>query len=140
MRHFVTIALASIAFGCATPGPPPLDESQLLAAGFKVVPAKTQQQFEHLQSLPPNKLTEWQNTGRHYFMYPDVAKRQLYVGRPQEYQAYLRLAPGAGPTLAQQSASDMAHYAKQDAGMGLLTTRDQNDPYWFWGLDDLGWR
>jgi len=139
MRFFVTIALASIAFGCATPGPPPVDETQLLAAGFKIVPAKTQQQFEHLQSLPPNKLTEWQNTGKHYFVYPDVAKRQLYVGRPQEYQAYVRLVPGAGPTLAQQSASDQADYAKQDAGMRLLTTRDNNDPYW-WSLDDLGWR
>lgn len=139
MRLGATLALATLIAACATPGPAPVDQSQLQAAGFKVIPAKTPQQFEHLQSLPPGKLTEWQRTGKHFFLYPDVAKRQLYVGTPKEYQAYLRLVPGAGPTLEQQQASDMASYAKQDAAMQMYTTRDLNDPYYFWGIDGLGW-
>jgi hypothetical protein len=138
-RFAATLALATLIVACATPGPPPVDESQLLAAGFKVVPAKTTQQFEHLESLPAGKLTGWQRTGKHFFLYPDVAKRQLYVGTPKEYLAYLRLVPGAGPTLEQQQASNMADYAKQDAAMQMYTTRDLNDPYYFWGFDGLGW-
>jgi len=140
VRLIAAFALAAIAFGCATPGePPPPDTSQLVAAGFRVIPAKTQQQVEHLQALPPAKLTEWQRTGKHYFVYPDVAKKQLYVGTPKEYEAYVRLVPGARTSLSRQSAADMANYAKQDTGMELLTTRDDDDPYW-WSLDDIGSR
>jgi len=139
-RLIAAVAFLALAAGCATPGPPPVDTSQLLAAGFKVLDAKTPTQVERLQALPSGKLTEWQNTGKQFYVYPDVAKKQLYVGRPAEYQAYLRLVPGAaGPTLAQQSSADMANYAKQDAGMSLLTARDADDPYW-WSLDNIGWR
>ena len=137
--RLAAIAVAAFTFGCATPGPPPPDASQLVAAGFRVIPAKTGQQVEHLQALPPDKLTEWQRTGKHYFVYPDVAKKQLYVGTPKEYEAYLRLVPGARASLSRQSAADMANYAKQDVGMELLTTRDDDDPYW-WSLDDIGSR
>ena len=109
VRLIAAFALAAIAFGCATPGePPPPDTSQLVAAGFRVIPAKTQQQVEHLQALPPAKLTEWQRTGKHYFVYPDVAKKQLYVGTPKEYEAYVRLVPGARTSLSRQSAADMS--------------------------------
>ena len=97
-------------------------------------------QIERLQTLPTTKVTEYQFTGKHLYLYPDAAKKQLYVGRPAEYQAYLKLSgTTAGPSLAQQSAADMASYTKQDAGMTMLTTRDENDPYW-WSLDNIGWR
>ena len=134
-------ALAALAQGCASPGPPPPDENQLLAAGFKVLVAKTPQQQEHLQSLPPGKVTELQRTGVHYFVYPVAAKNQLYVGTPKEYAAYQRLRPGDYPTLAQQQAADMASYNKQDAAMQKNTNRDLSDPYFFWPtFDNLGWQ
>jgi len=139
---FALLALAAFAFGCAAPGPsapPPPDTSKLLAAGFKIIPATTQTQMEQLQALPPGRLTEWQKTGKKFFVYPDVAGRQLYAGRPQDYEAYVRLVPGGGvPSLAQQSKADMASYNKQDSGMELLTKRDKDDPYW--SLDDVGFR
>jgi hypothetical protein len=112
-----------------------------LAAGFKVLPATTVQQQEHLQNLPRNTLTEWQRNGKHFFVYPDVAKKQLYVGTPREYEAYRRMVPATGPTLAQQESANMASYLKQDAGMQLNTNRDLADPYYFWdSFDGLGWR
>ena len=83
-------AAAAILPGCASPPPPPPDESQLLAAGFKVLVAKTVQQQEHLRTLAPGKVTEWQRNGAHFFVYPDVPKNQLYVGTPKEYLAYRR--------------------------------------------------
>jgi hypothetical protein len=141
MKLILAFALVLLTLGCASVvGPPPIDTSQLVAAGFKPVDLETPKQLERLQQLPPGKLTEWQNTGKHYFVYPDAAKKQLYVGRPAEYQAYLKLSGGtAGPSLAQQSGADMANYAKQDAGMSMLTARDADDPYW-WSLDNIGWR
>jgi hypothetical protein len=135
------LAAAAIFQGCASTAPPPPDESQLLAAGFKVVVAKTAQQQEHLQSLPPAKITEWQRNGAHYFVYPDAAKNRLFVGTPKEYVAYRRAQPNGGPTLAQQQAADLASYNKQDAAMQMYTARDLADPYYFWdSFDGLGWQ
>jgi hypothetical protein len=136
-------AVAGAAFlsGCASTTPPPPDEAQLLAAGFKVVVAKTVQQKEHLQTLPPGKITEWQRTGVHFFVYPDVAKSQILVGTATEYAAYRRLQPNGGASLGQQQAGDMASYDKQDAAMQKYTARDLADPYYFWdSFDGLGWR
>ena len=134
-------AAAAILIGCASPPPPPPDESQLLAAGFKVLAAKTVQQQEHLRALAPGKITEWQRNGAHYFVYPDVAKNQLYVGTQKEYAAYRRVRPDDGLTLSQQQAAEMASYQKQDAAMQMYTNRDLADPYYFWdSFEGLGWR
>jgi hypothetical protein len=133
----------ALALGCAGAPPAPPAASQLLAAGFKIVPAKTVQQQEHLQALPAGTITQWQRNGVHYFIYPDVAKKQLYVGTPKEYEAYQRMSPGTAtaPSLAQRQAAEMASYNKQDAGMQLNTNRDLADPYWFWGnFNDIGLR
>lgn len=144
LRKFPAIlwALAALAIvcGCAgTPQPPPVDETQLGAAGFKILAAKTVQQQEHLQTLPPGVITEWQRTGKHYFIYPDAAHNRVYVGTAKEYAAYQRLRPGNYPSLAAQQAADMASYEKQDAAMQNNTQRDLADPYYFWGsFDGLG--
>jgi len=135
----------TLVLGCASPpqSPPPPDESALVAAGFKVVVAKTPEQQAHVRDLSPGKLTEMQRTGVHYFVYPDAARQQIYVGTPKEYEAYLRLRPGAsiGAALAKQQASDLASYNKQDDAMRMYTTRDLADPYYFWdSFDGLGWR
>jgi hypothetical protein len=141
LRMLIAVALAAFAQGCASPGPPPPDRNQLLAAGFKIVVATTSQQREHLQTLPPGKITEWQRNGAHFFVYPDAAKNQLYVGTPKEYAAYQRPQRGNYPTLAQQQAADMASYNKQDAAMQKNTNRDLSDPYFFWpSFDALGWQ
>ena len=138
------LSVAALSFGCAsTPPPPPLpDESQLSAAGFKVVSATTKEQQEHLQALTPGKITEVQRTGKHFFVYPDVARNQVYVGTPKEYAAYQRLRPGEKTiTPAAQQAADLAAYNKQDAAMQTNNNRDLADPYYFWGgWDGLGWR
>jgi hypothetical protein len=135
------LAAAAIFAGCASTAPPPPNEDQLLAAGFKVVVAKTAQQREHLQSLPPTQITEWQRNGTHFFVYPDAAKDRIFVGTQKEYAAYRRVQPNGGPTLAQQQATDSASYNKQDAAMQIYTARDLADPYYFWdSFDGLGWR
>lgn len=128
------IAFVAVALGCAgTPSaPPPPNEAQLLAAGFKIVVATTDEQRMHLRSLDPGRITELQRTGVHFYVYPEPAQSRILVGSPREYEAYLKLRPGTGPSLAQQSAADLANYNKQDAAMDMYTKRDLNDPYYFW--------
>ena len=136
------VVTAALVLGCAGTTAPSVDEDQLVAAGFKVLVAKTTEQRQHLQTLPAGVVTAWQRNGKHFFVFPDVAKNELYVGTQKEYEAYVRLNPGArGPTLAQQQAADLASYNKQDAAMQMYTQRDLADPYYFWdSFDGLGWR
>src|SRR5215470_11376611 len=137
----VAIAVTMLAMSRAEAAQPLPDESQLVAAGFKVVAATTKEQQEHLQTLPPGKLTAWQRNGKHFWIYPDVARKQLYVGTQKEYEAYRQLVPGGGPTLSQQQAADLASYNRQDAAMKMYNNRDLADPYYFWdNFDGLGWR
>ena len=134
----VTFVLSALAAGCAsTPlAPTPPDESLLSAAGFKVVVAKTPQQQEHLRSLTPGQITAMERNGTPFFVYPDAAKNQIYVGTQKEYQAYRRLRPDGGPSpqdkLNAQHAADMASSLKQDTAMQKANTRDLSDPYYFW--------
>jgi hypothetical protein len=135
-------AVAAIAGGCATTAPPAPDESLLSAAGFKVLVAKTAQQQEHLQSLPPGKIRAMERNGTPYFVYPDAVNNRIYVGTQKEYQAYLRLHPenNGNPQnqLNAQQAADLASYGKQDDAMQKATKRDLSDPYFFWpSFDDL---
>ena len=142
----ITFALSALAVGCAsTPtSPPPPDESALSAAGFKVVLAKTSQQQEHLRSLTPGQITAMERNGTPFFVYPDAAKNQIYVGTQKEYQAYRRLRPDGGPSpqdkLNAQHAADMASSLKQDTAMQKANTRDLSDPYYFWpSFVELAW-
>ena len=138
IRLLIALLLSALMVGCASTPPPPAppDESALSAAGFKVVVAKTPQQQEHLRTLTPGQLTAMERNGTPFFVYPDVAKNQIYVGTQKEYQAYRRLRPDAGPTpqdkVNAQHAADMASYLKQDAAMQKETARDLSDPYYFW--------
>ena len=132
--------LTVLCLGRASTAPPMPDESALTAAGCKTVVAKTTQQQEHLQSLPAGKLTELQRNGTHFFVYPDPAKNQIYVGTQKEYEAYRRVHPTDTSTLAKQQAADMASYNKQDDAMRTATNRDLSDPYYFWpSFGILGW-
>ncbi len=92
-RLIAAVALLALATACATPGPPPVDTSQLLAVGFKVLDAKTPTQVERLQALPSGKLTEWQNTGKQFYVYPDFAKNSSTSAGPRN----IRLTCGSSP-------------------------------------------
>lgn len=142
LGRLAAIAMIALGTGCAgTTQPVPDERSQLLAAGFKVVPATTRQQQEHLQSLPPGQVTAWQRTGKIFFVYPDASRNQLYVGTQNEYDALRRLTPGKSSTLTQQAAADLAAYNAQDEAMRKATGRDTSDPYAFWDrFDNLGWQ
>lgn len=139
IRTAIAVIVLAVS-GAGTTQPLTDERSQLLAAGFKVVPATTRQQQEHLQTLPPGQVTAWQRTGKLFFVYPDTSRNQLYVGTQKEYAAFRRLVPDKG-SLAAQQAADLESYNKQDEVMRKSTARDLSDPYSFWDpFDNLGWQ
>ena len=120
------LAVLTFAVGCAsTQTAVENKESMLVAAGFKVITPKNATQQQKLQNLPPGKIAMIQKSGKTFYVFPDAAHNQAYVGGPREYQAYqqARLAKN----LAQENLETAEMY--QDATMN----------WGAWGGWGVGW-
>jgi hypothetical protein len=117
LKSPVTLVLAgAIAMvGCAstTQTSTQNKESMLVASGFKTITPKTAAQKQKLQNLPPDKVTMVQKKGKTYYIFPDPAQNQAYVGGPKEYQEYQQLR--AEKKLANENLETAEMY--QDAEM-----------------------
>ena len=82
------IALLALAAGCASPKQ---TENLLTLAGFKTVVASNARQQQQLKALPPDKLSRIQRKGKTYYVFPNVAHNQVYVGSPKEYRNYQQI-------------------------------------------------
>ena len=134
------LALTLFVAGGAAAASPPIDESQLLDLGFKVLVATTKVQQDWVRGLPPGKIRPMQRTGKKFFIYPDASRNQIYVGGPKEYEAYVQLHPEHRAAGAQQSAREASAYrGKQDDAMRKATARDLSDPFLGASWADLGW-
>ena len=95
IRPFLTI----IAVGCAallvscasTQSISQNKESMLVASGFRVITPKTAAQKQKLQNLPTGTVTMVKKGKKNYYVFPDPAHNQAYIGGPKEYQAYQQL-------------------------------------------------
>jgi asparagine synthetase B (glutamine-hydrolysing) len=85
------IALLALTAGCSTTSSTQNKESMLVASGFKVITPRTAAQQQKLQQLPPGHVAMVNRNGRTYYIFPDAAHNQAYVGGPKEYQAYQQL-------------------------------------------------
>jgi hypothetical protein len=129
-----------VAGGAPAAAAAPVDEKQLLDAGFKVLVAKTKVQEEWVRNLPPGKFRPMQRTGKKYFVYPDSSRNQVYVGGPKEYETYVELHPEnrvADALEAQKAAS--AYRMKEARTMQKASARDLSDPFLGVSWADLGW-
>src|SRR5215813_13686981 len=88
-------------------------ESMLVASGFRVITPKTAAQMQKLQNLPAGQVTMMKKGKKTYYIFPDPAHNQAYVGGPKEYQAYQQLR--ADKKLAREDLQDAEMY--QDAAM-----------------------
>jgi hypothetical protein len=107
------ISLLALTAGCTTTSSTQNKESMLVASGFKVITPKTAAQQQKLQNLPPGKMAVVNRNGRTYYIFPDAAHNQAYVGGPQEYQAYQQLR--AANNIANENLETAEMY--QDAAM-----------------------
>ena len=117
------VALLALTAGCATTTQS--TENMLVASGFKVVTPKTPAQQQKLQKLPPGKVAQINKAGKTYYIFPDAAHNQAYVGGPKQYQAYQQLR--IQNKLAEQQLETAEMY--QDSMMG----------WGAWGGWGMGW-
>jgi len=80
--------LLAFAAGCATPQPTQETRAILVASGFHTVAAKTSAQRAHLQTLPPGKIAVVPRDGKTWYVYPDAAREQIYVGNQSQFQSF----------------------------------------------------
>ncbi len=136
---FAVFVFVAVNAAAAPAAAPQVDGSELLTLGFKVLVAKTRAQEDWVKQMAPGKIRAVQRTGKKYFIYPDAANKQIYVGGPKEYAAYRELHPDS--QLAGQGSAEAAraYRSKQDDTMKKASARDMSDP--FYGADwvDLGW-
>jgi hypothetical protein len=119
------MSLLALTVGCTTTSSTQNKESMLVASGFKVITPKTTAQQQKLQNLPPGKVAMVNRKGRTYYIFPDAAHNQAYVGGPQEYQAYQQLR--AANNIANENLETAEMY--QDAAMD----------WGAWGGWGMGW-
>src|SRR5882762_6190620 len=88
--NFTVVALLSLLWaGSALAAP---TESLLVSAGFKAKAATTTKQKQELKTLPQGTVSRVTQKEKAFYIYPDVASQQLYVGSEAQYQTYQSLA------------------------------------------------
>src|SRR5215471_6696244 len=113
-RASIAAACTALLVSCATSQTSTQNrESMLVASGFKVITPKTAAQKQKLQNLPPGKVTMIQKGKKTYYLFPDPAHNQAYVGGPKQYQEYQQLR--AEKKLAREDLQTAEMY--QDATM-----------------------
>jgi hypothetical protein len=113
-KLIATLALMAVATGCATNYQN--KENLLVAAGFKVItPGKPEQKLQ-LQTLPPGKMAIVQKGGKTYYVFPDAAHNQAYVGGQQQYNAYKALRS------EQKMSNENLESAEMNQSMSDLST------------------
>jgi hypothetical protein len=125
LNIFRAIALLTLAVSC-TSMQTQTKENLLIAAGFKVIVPTTAAQQQKLQALPAGKVSLVQKDGQIYYVFPDAANKQAYVGGATQYQAYKQLR------LANKLANENLEAAEmnQDASMNLGAWRGWGGPGW----------
>ena len=88
-------------------------ENMLVASGFRVITPKTAAQKQKLQNLPTGSVTMMKKGKKTYYIFPDPAHNQAYVGGPKEYQAYQQMR--ADKKLSREDLQDAEMY--QDTAM-----------------------
>ena len=136
-----TLALSAALAGSACAAPAATNDAELLGLGFKVLVATTPVQTDWVKRLKPGQMRPVQRNGKHFYIYPDAARNQIYVGGPREYEAYRALHPTDDSVDRQraQAAANQAYRGKQADAMQKATARDLSDPFLGASWADLGW-
>jgi hypothetical protein len=108
-------ALLVLMAGCASTQTASIEDKRtmLVAAGFKTVTPKNAAQQQKLQTLKTGQVAQVQKNGKTYYVVADPSQNVVYVGGPQQYQAYQQLR--AQRQLAEENLEAAEMY--QDAAM-----------------------
>ena len=84
---FRAAALIGMAAGCAT-SPVKRTEKMLAQSGFQAVSAVNAAHQQQVNTLPADKITPVKRQGKVFYVYPDPARKIVYVGNKAQYHAY----------------------------------------------------
>lgn len=110
IKHLASLALALSIVSCASTADLKSKEDLALAADFKVITPVKPDQIVIFKKLPAGRMTQITYSGKTYYILPDTARNQAYVGGPKQYQAYQQL--GAAKQYALEDAQDKATYKR----------------------------
>jgi len=134
----LAVVCTVLSLGCATTHTSTQNrEAMLAASGFKVITPKTAAQKQKLQNLPTGKVTMVQKAGKTYYIFPDPAHNQAYVGGPKQYRQYQqlrtdnRLAKESLETadMYQDTEMEWSVWGGWDAGLGSYGPMGGPGPY-----------
>lgn len=134
-----TIAMSMFMAGGAMAAAPPIDDKELTELGFKVLVAQSDVQRNWVKGMAPGKIRAMQRNGKKFFIYPDAAREQIFVGGPREYAAYQERHPPSAKEAQQAAKGTAAYRQKQDQMMKNANARDLSDPFLGASWYDLGW-
>jgi hypothetical protein len=86
--NLFAVMLIALVAGCASNNDLLDRENAAVGAGFKIITPTKPEQEVLLGKLPADKVTQVIVGGKPYYVLPDVANNQAYVGGPKQYQAY----------------------------------------------------
>ena len=128
LKFLTVIALGVFAMSCASETHE--KENLAIAAGFKVITPANAQQQTILTQLPAGQVTPVDYKGKRYYVLPDVAHNQAYVGGAEQYQAYQQL----------RLAQHLSNQNLEAAQMNQMATMNWGAWGGWGGYGGWGWR
>ena len=127
VKFLSVIALGVLAVSCASESEN--KQNLAVAAGFKLIAPKNAEQHNILTQLPADKVTPVNYKGRTYYVLPDLANNQAYVGGSEQYQAYQQL----------RLAQHLSNQNLEAAQMNQMSTMNWG-AWGGWSYRGWGWR
>ena len=128
LKFLTVIALLAVAVGCASEGEN--KQNLAIAAGFKIITPKNAEQQTILTQLAEGPSDAGQLQGKTYYVLPDAANNQAYVGGAEQYQAYQQL----------RLAQHLSNQNLEAAQMNQMATMNWGAWGGWGGYGGWGWR
>ena len=128
LKFLTVIALLAVAVGCANEAEN--KQNLAIAAGFKIITPKNAEQQTILTQLAKDQVTPVNYKGKTYYVLPDAANNQAYVGGAEQYQAYQQL----------RLAQHLSNQNLEAAQMNQMATMNWGAWGGWGGYGGWGWR
>ncbi len=121
-RCLSALAAALLVTSCATSSDVKSKEALVIAADFKVIKPAKPKQKAMLEKLPADKLTRVTIQGKTYYVLPDRADGQAYIGGPKQYRSYQQLSQAKNVAL--EADGGVTTYERQETAAENWGGRD----------------
>ncbi len=124
LKLIAALAIATFATHCATTDNSQIAGNLALNAGFHTVTPNTPAQKATFAKLPAGKVSALTHNGKKFYIIPNLAKNQAYVGGPKQYQRYQELQAGNKIGAANVEAIELYGTGYDNMGAGSLAAWD----------------